>query len=78
MLIVGTYTTVLKDNKSLRSYKTFEIKVFITFLLVDVKVRTRTNNLRIRIFEAQKLPNRIRKAAFLTYPLEVLIGETSG
>ncbi len=39
---VGTRTLVVKDNKSLRTRKTVEIKSFLIFLLVDV--RSRTNN----------------------------------
>jgi hypothetical protein len=44
-ITVGTFTSVFKDNKSLRSYKVVETKVF---LLVDGKKR-------IQILEAKKV-----------------------
>jgi hypothetical protein len=44
-----------KIKKSLRSHKTVEIKIFLSFfLLVGERIRIRTKKLRIRIQEAQK------------------------
>jgi hypothetical protein len=34
-LLEDTFASVFKDNKSLRSHKTVEIKVFLYFFLVD-------------------------------------------
>jgi hypothetical protein len=48
----STFTPVFKDNKSLKSHKTVEIKVFLYFLLVDGRTRIRYKLLRIR--DAQK------------------------
>ncbi len=39
-----TCTSVFKDIKSWRSHKTVGIKVFLTFLLDDGRIRIRTNN----------------------------------
>jgi hypothetical protein len=39
LLAVDTFTTVLKDNKSLRSRETVEIKVFSIFLLADGRIQ---------------------------------------
>jgi hypothetical protein len=44
LITVGTFTSVFKDDKLLRSYKTVEIKGFQNFLLVDKRGRIRTNN----------------------------------
>jgi hypothetical protein len=43
----GTFTSFFKDQKSKRTYKTVEIKVFVIFLLDDGQIR-------MRIREAQK------------------------
>jgi len=40
-----------------------QIKFFFIFLLVDGKIRIRTNKLRIQIHEAQKIRIQIRKTA---------------
>jgi hypothetical protein len=37
---VCTFTSVVKDNKSLRTRKTVEIQSFLIFLLVDERIRT--------------------------------------
>jgi hypothetical protein len=42
----GTFTSFFKDKKSERSHKTVEIKVFLTVLLNDRRIRLR---IRIRI-----------------------------
>ncbi len=47
LLTVDAFSSVLKDNKSLRSQKTEEIEGFLNFLL--------NGKIRIRILEAQKL-----------------------
>jgi hypothetical protein len=45
VLIVGTLTTVFKDNKSFKSHTTVEKSRFsLIFLLVDGRTRIRTNN----------------------------------
>ncbi len=38
-LLLGIFTSVFKDSKSLRSHKTVEIKVFLIYLLVDGRIR---------------------------------------
>jgi hypothetical protein len=50
LFTVGKFVSVIKDNKLLGRHKPVEIKVFlIFFLLVDERIRIRTNNyLRIR------------------------------
>ncbi len=49
---VDTFTTVFKDNKSLRSHETVKIKYLLYFLLADRRIRIRN---WIRILEAPKL-----------------------
>jgi hypothetical protein len=45
--IVGTIKSVFKENYSLRSHKTVEIKVFLKILLVDGKMRTGSGSVQI-------------------------------
>jgi hypothetical protein len=45
-LLFGTFTSFFKDNKKKRSHKTVEIKVFLSRMLNDRRIRIRT---RIRI-----------------------------
>jgi hypothetical protein len=40
-LLEGTFTSFFKDKKSKRSHKTVGIKVFLTFLLDDRRIRIR-------------------------------------
>ncbi len=47
LLFEGSFTSFFKDKKSERSHKTVEIKIFLTILLSDRRIR-------IRIQEAQK------------------------
>ncbi len=44
LLAVGTLTSVFKNDKLLRNHKTVEIKFIFTFLLVDRRIRIRSNN----------------------------------
>ncbi len=68
-LFESTFTSFNKDNKSERSHKTIEIKIFLHFLLVNGRIRNRIrisiNKLRIRI----RMQIRIRNTAvmFLTW-----------
>jgi hypothetical protein len=39
---VGTLTSVFNDNKSIRSHKTVEIKVFLNLLLDYLRIQIRT------------------------------------
>ncbi len=48
LFTAGTFASVFKDNKSLRSYKTVEIKVILNFLLFDEMIQ-------IRILRKRKL-----------------------
>jgi hypothetical protein len=54
----GTFTSFFKDKKSQRSYKTVEIKVFLSILLDDRRIRSRIltcdKRIRMRIWEDQK------------------------
>jgi hypothetical protein len=43
-LTVGTFTSVFEHNQLLKRHKTVEIKVFLNFLLVNGRIRIRTNN----------------------------------
>ncbi len=54
LLFDGTFTSVFIDKKSKRSHKIIEIKFFLLFTLVDVRIRIRTKYWRSRIREAQK------------------------
>jgi hypothetical protein len=55
-LFLFELTSFFKDKKSQRSPETVEIKVFLHFLRVYIRIRIRTNILRIqmRVQEAQK------------------------
>jgi|LakMenEpi03Aug12_release.lakeMendotaPanAssembly.Ray.scaffolds.fasta_scaffold698334_1 hypothetical protein len=62
LFLPGTYSRYiyigLKDNWSLRSHKTIEIKAFLLFfifLLVDGRIRIRTNNYGSEHPDIQKL-----------------------
>ncbi len=61
IIIVSTFTSVLKDNKSLRSNKTVEIKVFCLLMKESGSVQTITDptweaqQLTVPIQESQKL-----------------------
>ncbi len=56
LLFEGTFTSFFKGKKSKRSHKTVEIKVFLTILLNDRRIRIRISDKWIRIWiqEAQK------------------------
>ncbi len=51
LLFEGTFEFVLKDKNSQRNHKRVRIKVFLTFLLDDGMIRTRTSEIK----EAEKL-----------------------
>jgi hypothetical protein len=44
LLFEGTFMSFFKDKKSTRSHKTVGIKVFLTFLLGDGRIRIRTSD----------------------------------
>jgi hypothetical protein len=58
---VATFITVFKENKLLRIHKTEEIKVFLHFLLVDERIRSRIRigvreeTLNIIVYSSKKL-----------------------
>ncbi len=60
----GTFTSFCKDKKSKRSHKTVKVKVFLIFLLNNIRIRIwiHTSDLwiRIQIQEAQNMWIRIR------------------
>jgi len=45
LLFEGTFTSFFKPKKSKRSHKTLEIKVFLTILLYDRRIRNRIRNI---------------------------------
>ena len=56
LLTVGTFTSVFKDNKLLRSQKAVKIKLFLNFLLVYGLIRIRYDpDSDPGVQEAQKL-----------------------
>ncbi len=73
LLTKGTFTTVFKMTSHKRSHTTFEIKVFLNFLLVDGRIRIRIRirircRIRIRICTSQVSTVRTVEAQKLTDP----------
>ncbi len=61
-------TSVFKDKKSKRSRKKRKIKVFLTFLLVDGRIRIRTKYWRIRIQEVLTANTNVSRSTTLLLP----------
>jgi hypothetical protein len=66
--LLFTLTSVFKDKKSKRSRKKGKIKVFLTFLLVDGRIRIRTKYWRIRIQEVLTANTYVSRSTTLLLP----------
>jgi hypothetical protein len=80
VLTVGTFTSFFKDNKSLRSHETVEIKVFLHFLLVDGRIRIRISTKNYgsrscaRIYRPSFHENKPKTLVFTYWKTSVLAG----